>query len=115
MEDCPGEVAPKHVFVARTHKNTTAQIVENCLEYLSGIKGKAVCVTREDLLESAFSLSWRVQIDAKDPPKALESSSWKEGWTVREYIFYKKKKDESNDDVQFSSHKNSRNNRPLYK
>ena len=40
-EDCPGQAAPKHVFVARTAMSTTKETVEGCLEYLAGIKGVA--------------------------------------------------------------------------
>ena len=44
-EECPGQAAPKHVFVARTAMSTTKETVEGCLEYLSGIKGVAFCCT----------------------------------------------------------------------
>ena len=73
-----------HVFVTRTAKNTTSDIVENCL---TGIKGKAVCVTLEERKENSYSLSWRVEIPATDLEKALLSDSWATGWAVREYFF----------------------------
>ena len=85
--DCPGEAAPKHVFVTRTAKNTTSDIVENCLDYLTGIKGKAVCVTPEERKDNSYSLSWRVEIPAADLEKALQPDSWATGWAVREYFF----------------------------
>ena len=91
--DCPGEAAPKHVFVARTAMSTTKETVEGCLEYLAGIKGVATCCTPQERIESgeAFSLSWRVQVDSGDLEKALLSSSWKTGWAVKQYFFRRKK------------------------
>ena len=79
--DCPGQAAPKHVFVARTAMSTTKETVEGCLEYLAGIKGVATCCTPQERIDSgeAYSLSWRVQIDSDDYDKALLPSSWKSG------------------------------------
>ena len=73
-EDCPGQAAPKHVFVARTAMSTTKETVEGCLEYLAGIKGIATCCTPQERRDSgeAFSLSWRVQVDNADFEKALQ-------------------------------------------
>ena len=83
--DCPGQAAPKHVFVARTAMSTTKETVEGCLEYLAGIKGIATCCTPQERIDSgeAYSLSWRVQIENDDYEKALLSSSWKTGWAVK--------------------------------
>ena len=91
--DCPGQAAPKHVFVARTAMSTTKETVEGCLEYLSGIKGEATCCTPQERLDSgeAFSLSWRVQVDSCDFEKALQPSSWKTGWAVKPYFFRRKR------------------------
>ena len=71
-----------HVFVTRTAKNTTS-----CLVYLTGIKGKAMCVTPEERKENSYSLSWRVEVPAADLEKALRAESWATGWAVREYFF----------------------------
>ena len=91
--DCPGQAAPKHVFVARTAMSTTKETVEGCLEYLSGIKGEATCCTPQERLDSgeAFSLSWRVQVDSCDFDKALQPSSWKTGWAIKPYFFRRKR------------------------
>ena len=91
--DCPGQAAPKHVFLARTAMSTTKETVEGCLEYLAGIKGVAVCCTPEERINSgeAFSLSWRVQVDNADYEKALLPTSWKSGWAVKPYYFRRKK------------------------
>ena len=93
--DCPGLAAPKHIFVARTALSTTSDIVQNCLEYLSGIKGVATCCTPQERIDSgeAYSLSWRVQVDSEDYEKALLPSSWKTGWAVKPYFFKRKKPD----------------------
>ena len=79
--ECPGQAAPKHVFVARTAMSTTKETVEGCLEYLSGVKGKAFCCTPQERIGSgeAFSLSWRVQVENSDYEKALLPTSWKSG------------------------------------
>ena len=94
-EDCPGQAAPKHVFVARTAMSTQKETVEGCLEYLAGIKGIATCCTPQERLTSgeAFSLSWRVQVDNADYEKALLPSSWKSGWAVKPYFFRRKRVD----------------------
>ena len=86
-EECPGQAAPKHVFVARTAMSTSKETVEGCLEYLSGIKGVATCCTPKERIDSgeAFSLSWRVQIENADYDKALLPASWKSGWAVKPY------------------------------
>ena len=86
--DCPGQAAPKHIFVARTALSTTSDVVQNCLEYLSGIKGVATCCTPQERIDSgeAYSLSWRVQVDSADYEKALLPSTWKTGWAVKPYI-----------------------------
>ena len=91
--DCPGQAAPKHVFLARTAMSTTKETVEGCLEYLSGVKGVAVCCTPEERINSgeAFSLSWRVQVENADYEKALLPTSWKSGWAVKPYYFRRKK------------------------
>jgi hypothetical protein len=91
--ECPGEAAPKHVFVTRTAMSTTKETVEGCLEYLAGIKGIATCCTPQHRLDSgeAFSLSWRIQVDSSDYEKALLPSSWKSGWAVKPYYFRRKK------------------------
>jgi hypothetical protein len=91
--DCPGQAAPKHVFLARTAMSTTKETVEGCLEYLAGIKGVAVFCTPEERIKSgeAFSLSWRVQVDNADYEKALLPTSWKSGWAVKPYYFRRKK------------------------
>ena len=91
--DCPGQAAPKHVFLARTAMSTTKETVEGCLEYLAGIKGEAVCCTPEERIKSgeAFSLSWRIQVDNADFEKALLPTSWKSGWAVKPYYFRRKK------------------------
>ena len=93
--DCPGQAAPKHVFVARTAMSTTKDTVEGCLEYLAGIKGTATCCTPQERIDSgeAFSLSWRVQIDSADFEKALLPASWKTGWAVKPYYFKRKRPD----------------------
>ena len=97
--DCPGQAAPKHVFVARTAMSTTKETVEGCLEYLAGIKGVATCCTPKERLDSgeAFSLSWRVQIDSSDCEKALLPTSWKSGWAVKPYFFRRKKPENQTD------------------
>lgn len=87
-----GEAAPRNVFVSRTAKGTTKDNVEACLEYFTGIKGIATCVTPEERLQTAFSLSWRVEVPAVDLQKALEATSWVTGWAVREYFFPRVKK-----------------------
>ena len=98
-EDCPGQAAPKHVFVARTAMSTTKETVEGCLEYLAGIKGVATCCTPQERLDSkeAFSLSWRVQVDNAVYEKALLPSSWKSGWAVKPYFFRRKRPDNQPD------------------
>ena len=75
--------------------STTKETVEGCLEYLSGIKGVAVCCTPQERIDSgeAFSLSWRVQVDSSDIEKALLPTSWKSGWAVKPYYFRRKKPD----------------------
>jgi hypothetical protein len=95
-EDCPGQAAPKHVFVARTAMSTKKETVEGCLEYLSGIKGVATCCTPQERITSgeAFSLSWRVQVDSSDYEKALLPSSWKSGWAVKPYFFRRRRPDQ---------------------
>ena len=95
QSDCPGQAAPKHIFVARTALSTTSEIVQDYLEYLSGIKGIATCCTPQERIESgeAYSLSWRVQVDSVDYEKALLPSSWKTGWAVKPYYFRRKKPD----------------------
>ena len=103
------------VDVTKKFQRALADIVEKCLEHLTGIKGKAVCVTRADLREEAYSLSWRVQIESKDLQKALESSSWKQGWAVKEYVFYKKKIEEKTDENKLPSGRKNRQDLPLYK
>jgi hypothetical protein len=97
--DCPGQAAPKHVFVARTAMSTTKETVEGCLEYLAGIKGVATCCTPQERLDSgeAFSLSWRVQVDSSDLEKALLPTSWKSGWAVKPYFFRRKKPENQTD------------------
>ena len=102
-EDCPGQAAPKHVFVARTAMSTTKETVEGCLEYLAGIKGVATCCTPPERLESgeAFSLSWRVQVENSDFEKALEPSSWKSGWAVKPYFFRRKRAENQSDGPRF--------------
>ena len=98
-EDCPGQAAPKHVFVARTAMSTTKETVEGCLEYLAGVKGVATCCTPQERLHSgeAFSLSWRVQVDNVDYEKALLPTSWKSGWAVKPYFFRRRKPDNQPD------------------
>ena len=98
-EDCPGQAAPKHVFVARTAMSTTKETVEGCLEYLAGVKGVATCCTPQERLNSgeAFSLSWRVQVDNVDYEKALLPTSWKSGWAVKPYFFRRRKPDNQPD------------------
>ena len=93
--DCPGQAAPKHVFVARTAMSTTKETVEGCLEYLAGIQGVATCCTPQERIDSgeAFSLSWRVQVESGDYEKALLPTSWKSGWAVKPYFFRRKKPD----------------------
>ena len=95
QSDCPGQAAPKHIFVARTALTTTSEIVQDCLEYLSGIKGIATCCTPKERIDAgeAYSLSWRVQVDSNDYEKALLPSSWKTGWAVKPYFFKRKKPD----------------------
>ena len=70
-------------------------VVQNCLEYLSGIKGVATCCTPQERIDSgeAYSLSWRVQVDSADYEKALLPTSWKTGWAVKPYFFKRKKPD----------------------
>ena len=99
-QDCPGQAAPKHVFVARTAMCTTKETVEGCLEYLAGIKGVATCCTPHERIDSgeAFSLSWRVQVDSTDLEKALLPSSWKTGWAVKPYFFRRKRPDSRQQD-----------------
>ena len=80
------------MFVSRTAKSTTKENVEACLEYFTGIKGTATCVTPEERIQSAFSLSWRVEVAARDLERALQASSWVTGWGVREYFFPRQKK-----------------------
>ena len=84
---CPGEAAPRHVFVARTAKTTTKETVENCLKYLTNIKGTAECVTPAERRETAHSLSWRVAVPAEKIDQCLNPSSWCTGWAVKEYFF----------------------------
>ena len=93
--ECPGQAAPKHVFVARTAMSTTKETVEGCLDYLAGIKGVATCCTPEERIQSgeSFSLSWRVQVDNVDYEKALLPTSWKSGWAVKPYYFRRKRPD----------------------
>ena len=81
--------------MARTALTTTSDIVQDCLEYLSGIKGVATCCTPQERIDSgeAFSLSWRVQVESADYEKALLPSSWKTGWAVKPYFFRRKKPD----------------------
>ena len=95
--DCPGQAAPKHIFVARTAMSTTKDTVEGCLEYLAGIKGVATCCTSQERLDSgeAFSLSWRVQVENSNFEKALQPSSWKTGWAIKPYFFRRKKPERS--------------------
>ena len=101
--DCPGQVAPKHVFVARTAMSTTKETVEGCLDYLAGIKGIATCCTPQERIDSgeAFSLSWRVQVENEDYEKALLPSSWKTGWAVKPY-FFRRKKSEKHQNIGFN-------------
>ena len=87
-----GEAAPRNVFVNRTAKSTTKEKVEACLAHYTGIKGKATCVTPQERRETAFSLSWRVEVPAADLKTALLPSSWVEGWGVKEYFFARTKK-----------------------
>ena len=92
-DDCPGQAAPKHVFVTRTAMSTTKETVEGCLEYLAGVKGVATCCTPQQRLDSgeAYSLSWRVQVESFEYEKALLPTSWKSGWAVKPYFFRKKR------------------------
>ena len=73
--------------------STNKETVEDCLEYLAGIKGVATCCTPQDRIDSgeAFSMSWRVQVDSADYQKALLPTSWKSGWAVKLYYFRRKK------------------------
>ena len=98
--ECPGQAAPKHVFVARTAMSTTKETVEGCLEYLAGIKGIATCCTPQERIQSgeAFSLSWRVQLDNADFEKALLPTSWKSGWAVKPYYFRRRRPDNQQHD-----------------
>ena len=57
-----GEAAPRNVSVSRTAKSTTKENVEACLDFFTSIKGIATCVTPEERLQTAFSLSWRVEV-----------------------------------------------------
>ena len=77
--------------------STTKETVEGCLEYLSGIKGTAVCCTPQERINcgEAFSLSWRVQVENDDYEKALLPTSWKSGWAVKPYFFRRKKTERS--------------------
>ena len=104
-DECPGQAAPKHVFVARTAMSTTKETVWVCLEYLSGIKAVATCCTPKERLDSgeAFSLSWRVQIENADYEKALLPTSWKSGWAVKPYYFRRRKPDNQQHDPRKNS------------
>ena len=85
------QAAPKHVFISRTAKSTTKEIVEDCLKYFANIDGTAVCVTPEEYRETAHSLSWRVEVPAVDLKKCLEPDSWATGWAVRQFFFQRKR------------------------
>ena len=83
--------APRNVFISRTNKTTTKEMVEMCLKYFGDIDGIAICATPEQYRETAHSLSWRVEVPAADLAKALEPTSWAAGWAVRQLFFAKKK------------------------
>lgn len=91
--------APKHVFVKRTDRSVTKELVEECLKLFANIDGKAVLVTPEEYRETAHSFSWRVEVPAADLEKALKPESWAEGWEVRPFYFTFKKKNRDGEDA----------------
>ena len=103
----PAMAAPRNVFISRTCKTTTKEIVQDCLKYFANVDGTAVCVTPEEFRQTAHSLSWRVEVPAADLKKSLEPTSWAAGWAVRQYFFFKKKKPQGSE-----SDKNVPNQRP---
>ena len=88
----PGMAAPRNVFISRTDKTTTKELVEQCLKYFAEVDGIATCVTPEQYRQTAHSLSWRVEVPAAYLATCLKPESWAAGWAVRQFFFFKKKK-----------------------
>ena len=84
--------------MTRTDKSTTKEIVQDCLKCFANVDGKAFCVTPEERRDTAYSLSWRVEVPAADLEKCLKPESWATGWAVRQFFFTFKKKEKKIDD-----------------
>ena len=108
-----GMAAPRNVFISRTEKTTTKEMVEMCLKYFGDVDGIATCVTPEQYRQTAHSLSWRVKVPAADLAKCLQPTSWAAGWAVQQFFFAKKKPQGAPEKNLESSDNNVPNQRPL--